>query len=236
VSPIESSPNYDPDLETEWIEYDPDSANELLDNMGLTERDDEGFRLRLDGARLEMTITYVDDSPAPSVVEMIWNYWAEIGIRAQPQAVDSSLYWELAKSGDLDVGYWHKVLGSPPGTTPSYFLGTSGFAPWAPAYGEWYSSEGKRGYPPPDWHPIRDVWAAWDKAKSASSEESAAFFMQDLLDVHKENLWMIGIVGNLPVPVVVSTNLHNVPEELIYADEYGQLRIAEPAQFFFVDQ
>ena len=38
------------------IEYDPDQANELLDKVGLDQRDSEGFRLRPDGERLSLVI------------------------------------------------------------------------------------------------------------------------------------------------------------------------------------
>ena len=41
---------FQPEWESpDYIQYDPERANEILDSLGLTERDDEGFRLRRDG-------------------------------------------------------------------------------------------------------------------------------------------------------------------------------------------
>src|SRR5690606_23374801 len=41
---------------TAYTEYDPEQANAWLDEMGLTERDSEGFRLKPDGNRLAPVI------------------------------------------------------------------------------------------------------------------------------------------------------------------------------------
>ena len=52
------SPQYDPEYESKWTEYDPDKANELFDEMGYTERDAEGFRKRSDGQTLVVNLEY----------------------------------------------------------------------------------------------------------------------------------------------------------------------------------
>lgn len=59
ISP--TSPFYDSSYENSWS-YDPDAANELLDEAGWTERDDEGYRTK-DGVRL----TLRDVTAAPYV-------------------------------------------------------------------------------------------------------------------------------------------------------------------------
>ena len=51
-SPVKGSPNYDPDFEKQWTEYDPATANKLLDDLGLTKGSD-GMRKRSDGKALE---------------------------------------------------------------------------------------------------------------------------------------------------------------------------------------
>ena len=43
--------SYKPEYQNAWIAHDPDQANALLDEAGLTERDDDGIRLLPDGRR-----------------------------------------------------------------------------------------------------------------------------------------------------------------------------------------
>jgi peptide/nickel transport system substrate-binding protein len=47
--PVESPVHY-PKLSNAYLEYDPDRANQLLDDLGYSERDSEGFRLWKDGS------------------------------------------------------------------------------------------------------------------------------------------------------------------------------------------
>ena len=49
-------PAYDEELNKAYTEYDPAEANRMLDSLGLTERDKDGYRLRPDGKTLAVTI------------------------------------------------------------------------------------------------------------------------------------------------------------------------------------
>lgn len=73
------------------IQYDPDEANRLLDLIGLTERDAEGFRVRPDnGKRLVLDFVLGGSPSMPGgtaedlpVVELIIPMWADVGIEAR---------------------------------------------------------------------------------------------------------------------------------------------------------
>ncbi|NLA52481.1 MAG: ABC transporter substrate-binding protein, partial [Alcaligenaceae bacterium] len=61
-------------------EYDPDKANQLLDEMGLDKRDAQGFRLGPDGKRF--TINFEIQNVAPDIVpftELIVEFWLNVG-------------------------------------------------------------------------------------------------------------------------------------------------------------
>jgi peptide/nickel transport system substrate-binding protein len=51
-------PLYKPEYLTAWAEFDLKMANALLDEIGLTERDDQGLRLLPDGRPLEIIVIY----------------------------------------------------------------------------------------------------------------------------------------------------------------------------------
>ena len=59
VAPDESSPyNPGPEWRKKWATLDVKQANELLDKVGLTKKDSEGYRLRNDGkGRLRLNAT-----------------------------------------------------------------------------------------------------------------------------------------------------------------------------------
>ena len=57
-------------------------ANRLLDEIGLTKRDDEGFRLLPDGRPLTVIVdTSNQTSEESDVLELIRDDWAKIGVR-----------------------------------------------------------------------------------------------------------------------------------------------------------
>ncbi|MEO0981005.1 MAG: ABC transporter substrate-binding protein, partial [Pseudomonadota bacterium] len=53
---LAASPLYKPELTSKWADYDPEKANALLDEIGLTERNDDGVRLLPDGRPLEIIV------------------------------------------------------------------------------------------------------------------------------------------------------------------------------------
>ena len=66
----EVSPFHDANLCNTAIEYDPDMASELLDKAGLSERDEDGYRLGPDGNRLEINMVMMagDHEAAAEIV------------------------------------------------------------------------------------------------------------------------------------------------------------------------
>jgi len=66
---------------TQFTEYDPDGANALLDEMGLTERDSDGFRLRFDGEPLVILLHYAPQGGPAQVHELMKGYWEAVGVR-----------------------------------------------------------------------------------------------------------------------------------------------------------
>ena len=66
-----------------YIDYDPQKANQLLDEIGLTERNEEGYRLRPDGKVLEVVIDTMGDAEgemggqAVDVLSLTKAYWKE---------------------------------------------------------------------------------------------------------------------------------------------------------------
>ena len=112
---------------------------------------------------------------------------------------------------------------------PTNYLGTDGL--WAPQWGKWFTSGGSEGEEPPADHPIRQIWDAYNKATSTSNPEEARKFIQQIVSVHRDNVWVIGLVGEDPVPYVVSNHMHNVPDNLVQDEAFREEGFSQPAQF-----
>ena len=233
ASPTTGSPNFDSEFEKKWVEYDPEKANALLDEMGLVIRNSDGFRQALDGKDLELEISTTSFSISQGTLGLVQDFWEEIGIKVQINQIERLDYEELAEAGNIDIGIWpfdrSVIISSDPGR----YLGTITDGPWAPLYGQWYGSDSQKGVEPPIDHPIWQVWDAWEKAKSATTEEEAHAFIQEMISVHKENVWIIGLVGEQPRLYIVNDNVQNFPDELPNDDTLREIGLAQPAQFFF---
>lgn len=229
ASPIPGTPYYDAEFEKKWTEYDPDTANQLLDDLGLTEKDSDGYRLRSDGKRLSFTMVYLDTDECP-FCELVQKYWKDVGIEMLPKAVERGLLDELQKSGKAEMMVWWWDRNNIIEADPQNYLGDDFL--WAPAWGRWFDSNGEDGQEPPKDHPIRKIWEAWQKATSVSDPEAAHQAIQDIVTVHKENVWVIGLVGEDPAVYIVSNRMHNVPDNLVQDEGFREEGLSQPAQFF----
>jgi peptide/nickel transport system substrate-binding protein len=235
ASPVSGSPNYDPEFETRWAEYDVDRANALLDELGLAKGGD-GFRTHADGSKISFNILhqYQTGTPDADAMGLVAGYWKAIGLDVNQDVVERSLYEERVQNGEVDVGAWGFDRNSVVMADPGRYLGYTDDGPWAPLFGHWYDTESarKKLEPPAD-HRIRDIWGLWDQARIEPDQAKRDALFKQLLDIHKEHPYAIGIVGEAPILYITNNNFGNVGAGYIDDDtlrNYGQLN---PAQFFF---
>ncbi|MCC9076591.1 ABC transporter substrate-binding protein [Litorilinea aerophila] len=216
ASLIPESPYFKEEHATRYAEHDPDRANQLLDEIGLTERDSEGFRLRPDGEPLTITIEYAPVfGPWRDAVQMITDQWKQIGIRAIPKEEDRTLFSQRGLAGEeMDMGVWIMDRCLTPLIEPWYFLPYQGGTPPSTAalWWQWYQSRGEQGEEPPA--EVKRQYELYDLIKGASPDELPAL-AEEFFDNASENIWFIGTVGVLPHVGIVKNNFRNVPEEAV---------------------
>ena len=82
------------------ISHDPVTANNILDGLGLTAKDDEGYRMRSDGTGpLELSIAFPNDESA-KIAPMVQQMWRDIGIKLTLDT--NSVYYQIMRN---DTGY-----------------------------------------------------------------------------------------------------------------------------------
>jgi peptide/nickel transport system substrate-binding protein len=112
------------DAGAEWVTYNPDKANELLDAAGFAR--DGDVRKLPDGTPMEYEINVVTGwSDWVSACEIMAQSLAEVGIKASVQPYDFSAWQEKVQLGDFDLS----IGWSSQGATPlNFYRGVMGSA------------------------------------------------------------------------------------------------------------
>lgn len=227
-APVNGSPNYREDLAAHWVEYDPDTANAILDAEGYAERDSDGFRLHPGGGRVQIVVEANSDAFANTLELLAANY-ADIGIELLPRIIDRTQWDDNRRNNTFQMQYYPFDRLSVVAADPRRMMGNDSFAA---QYFIWYQTGGASGMEPPADHPIREVWAAWDRASTAPSLAEADAAMAELIETFVTEGWVIGIVGETPVLAIVQNDFHNMRGGLIEDDVMRGVGLAQPQQFW----
>ena len=95
---------YEPEIDGKWIEYEPARAQNMLDAIGMDEKDDEGYRLLPNGDKFTFILMYVSGwgMGTDEIAEIATQNWREIGIRSLAKPVEHRL---RAAMMDSEEGY-----------------------------------------------------------------------------------------------------------------------------------
>ncbi len=216
--------------------YDPDYARALLDELGLEDVDRDGLREYPDGSPLTITFEYLDfETPKAITMELVRDYWREVGIDLRLKTVERSLQSERAQANKMQMTAWHadKVTNILLPLVPDWFYPNrtgwelSLWNHWA----RYYETDGRLGQEPPE--AIRQLQGWGDQLRTATAEESRNQAARALLQAQAENLWTIGTVGQAPHPVVVSTRLKNVNPTGIWGWDNRWTLSYHPSTWYF---
>jgi peptide/nickel transport system substrate-binding protein len=198
LAPPSYSPFYPGDEHVfKYTEYDPDMANEWLDEIGLDQKNDEGFRLRPDGEVLDLTMLAVEAfGPWADVGELAAQYWQAVGVKAQVEVVERSLYYERMRANEMQIGIWN-TGGAEHTFTYPYWASAYNGSRIGPVYGLWWTSGGQSGEEPPD-GPLHRVMDLHEEGKGVLAEDRAALG-QEIFRINCEELWTIGTIGLSPM-------------------------------------
>ena len=242
ISPGEASVYHHEGLSKAFIEYDPTRANALLDDLGLMQRDHDGYRTFTDGTRMSFYLNVNQELGKMGAVQMVVEYWDQVGIRVLPREKSSKLFSteNFAFAPDMSSvadGSSYNAVGG------GNFMPQNAWAPWASGWGRWYWNDGLVGSPkadtpgsiaPPVDHPIREVMRLYDLASTVVSPEERQRIYRPALDIAADQLWTISIATPPPALMVVKNGLRNVPRSVVWGFIDGQfLNAAYPDQWYW---
>ena len=211
-APLRESKWYHEAAALNYVEYDPDRANALLNEMGLTARDSDGFRLRLDGESLAITMEVMSQrDDYVDALEMMSQMWEKIGVRTAVKPVQVGLYNQRITANEHDAGpHYGGGGGINAPLAPDKFIPITNRTIWAPLWGKWYTSGGEAGEEPPA--NVKRQLELYDQLLTTADETKQLEMWAEIMDVNAEECFHFGICDRAGVPTVVSNKFRNVPE------------------------
>ena len=235
-SVLPESPLYRPTYRNKWANFDLQKANQLLDEIGLVQRDSSGIRLMPDGSPLHLIIETAGESTEQTdVLELVRDSWLKIGIKIFSKPSQRNVFRNRIFSGETAMSIWSGIENGliTANSSPAEFVPTSQQSLQWPKWGQYYETNGKAGERPTGEHIIHllELYQRW---KNTAAQKEKSEIWEKILKIHSDQIYSIGLVAAVLQPVVVSSRLKNVPLSAIYNWNPGaHFGIYKPDTFWF---
>jgi peptide/nickel transport system substrate-binding protein len=236
VAPMRGAPyRGESDLFQSWTKFNPNQANQMLDKIGLTARDKDGFRLGADGKELLLIISATTAWPAetPQLMDLVKGYWAKVGIKATVAPEAGALWGTRHNAGEHDVSARGAHFGGGPvhPTLNSNTFALSGWQ-WAPEWALWLDTGGKQGNEPPA--EVKRIRELLNQILGEPDEAKRNALMQEVFKIHMDQLYSIGLVVDDPKFGQLTT-VHNRLRNVVTWSISGEWWPMIPQQWFIND-
>ncbi len=232
------SPLFEPEYAHAWADFDPVRANALLDRIGLTARDDDGFRKLPDGRTLEIVVDTVSDMTEHSdILELIGDSWEKIGVKLFVKPLQRDVFRNRLFAGRTIMSAWSGLENglATSESSPAELAPTSQLQPQWPKWGQYVETGGRAGEPV-DMDRAKTLVRLNKAWRYATGPEARKEAWRRILEIHADQVYSIGVVGETKQPVVVHRSLRNVPAEGVYNWDPGAMfGIYRPDTFWFDD-
>jgi peptide/nickel transport system substrate-binding protein len=223
---------------TKWATLDVDQANELLDKIGLTEKDGEGYRMRSDGqGRLRLEVFAISGAfvPFPRIAQSIATQWQQIGIQLDVTELERSLGFTRMRNNEHQLFMWANDGSELIYAFPRHALPIDpAEAMMGPLIARWYVTGGEEGVAPPDENMLKAI-ELFDNAGGQQTEESNTT-AQEIWKILVDNVFSIGTVGVSPAVMgirIVKNTMGNIPAREVNMQHARTPQSSHPATFYF---
>lgn len=230
VTVVPESRFWEKDLEDANTDFNPKKARALLDEIGLSKRGKDGYRLGPDGKEFILVIGVAEGAAfRRSVTEVVARYWNSIGIKT---AIKDGYTGEDLTKAMLDM-----TSNETSHLTDPIFIGDPNWAGlalwWGPAalWTKWKDTGGKEGEEPPA--AVKNLFKLETILKTTTDEKERTEAGKAMLRFHAEQIYAIPTTGLAPQPVIVNSKLRNVPDKGYNGFETFWESIYQPSQFYY---
>jgi peptide/nickel transport system substrate-binding protein len=214
-----------------WAQYDPDLANELLDEMGLEWDAQRRNRLFPNGQPLTIQWDlFESETPKGPITELVKEYWEAVGIQIEYQSVTRTLLTQRILANEEMMSSWHgdETMDILFHRRPKFFAPLDGDEScWGVLWGRWYNTKGAEGEEPPD--EIKALYDSLDNYLATDEDQYGDFALAS----NAENVWTIGTIANGPHPLILNNRLQNVSADGNWTWDYLWSIPTWPEQWYF---
>ena len=194
-----------------YADYDPDQANALLDEMGLTMGDD-GVRLRPDGASLSIVLW--DAINRIPMSELVAEYWEDVGVDVEINPSTREAFKQALLANEVHASVWFADVVSekdlyqrPIWLRPPYGIDSTPVGGGL-AWRQWWLTDGAEGEEPPEYQQEQmrmvDEWQLTQIGTDRYLELGTQLVANTV-----ENIYHFGTVGEAPEVFIRSNRLRN---------------------------
>jgi len=231
--------NPGPEYRTRWATFDPKTANEMLDKIGLSKKDGEGFRLRTDKPerlRIEVQTLGGQFVQFTRISEMVREHWKKIGIDLTVNEVERSLGQKRMINNENQMYAWQNDGSEHLFTFPGHVFPYDQVGGNGALYAEWFQSNGQKGKePPPEVGELKKIYDNFRKAFGVPEEEQIKLG-KEIWAIAADQVYTIGVIG-LAAAVggvrVFKNNLGNIPAREYSSPDGKTPAISRTMTFYF---
>lgn len=231
AGPLKESPYYNEKLATQYLEFNPQKANQLLDEMGLTKKDAQGMRLRLDGKPLFISVEVeATHQEWIDYMQLVKKYWAAVGVNAEMKTEDRSIFYTRKDNNDHDAGIWGGDGGLEVVLEPRWYFPFSNESIYATSWAKWFQTNGQQGDEPIE--PAKKQIDLYRQLLGTGDEKKQADLMKQILQIAADQFWVIGLALPVKGYGIVRNDFFNLPDKQLGAWLFPDPGPFNPPSFF----
>jgi peptide/nickel transport system substrate-binding protein len=239
--PLESSPLYNEQCATQYVEYDVDQANEFLDKV-IPDKGSDGYRLAPDGSPLSIVYTVSNNlsygTTWEAVAELLIGYWDKVGVKVVLNSMPDEQFSTNREQNDLEVSMYTAEGGAgiTPILDPRYYVPMEQFGMYGNGWWAWrIKSTTEVQVEPPDW--VKDFRTKYEtEVLTATTQEAQIEAMKELIQMAADEFWVIGISRPGDGYYPFHNRLANIPETWIDGWIEGVQKLLYPEQWYLTEE
>jgi len=230
-APRPESEFYDEKMTTQFTEYNIDQAKAWLDEAGYTAGSD-GKRVGPDGKPISFGIEVATGAAdRVDVMNLVVQYWQALGIDTQVVTEERTLFYTRKENNEHDAGVWQGDGGLEVILEPRWYFPFSNESIYGEAWQHWYNNpKDERAEEPPA--EVKKQMELYQQLKASAKPEEQTKLMKQILEIARDNFYVMGISLPSNGYGIVKNDFHNVPATMFNAYLYPHPGPTNPPQYY----
>ena len=209
---LPESPGGSEATSTKYTEFDVEKANMMLDSVGLDKKDNEGYRLGSDGKPLSFLVHFQAGRKISEEGAILLKADMDtLGLRFIMRSDEKSYFNQIRRGSEYQMVLHNNTSGLNPLFGANNYFPVMSNTNFAPLQATYYLSNGANGKKTTaEMQVLVDLY---EKLTSETDKAKFAEMVNEVMEIHSENLYAIGILRYTGSPAVVHNRMKNVPEK-----------------------